>query len=288
MAPNEAFDLTREEWEQAATAHTQALARAGVEAPRIVTTGGLVRPGETPPPPDFDPATWLAEAGIRLGPSQVCPKCRASFHGPPGECWECGRTAEAAQKARDITRTNLGLFRDEFSDYFGCTLGSEELQRRLKSAEAKSAAGRAEEFLAMSRLAFVGPSGSAKTSLMSGLFREWIRRNRGRPARMVIACDLAIARTQFSLGQGEPGIVDEADDAHLLVIDDLGNEQTAQSNAINDVLQRRFNKTRRGLVTWVTSAFTFRQARKRYGDGIARRVFGDCTVRFGAMPHDDP
>lgn len=276
LATNAERELDADEREQATEAHARALTRAGLEpAPRAGPLEG------------HDIRGWLASVGIVQGPAQVCRRCKASYHGPPGICWECDRAADAAADARRRRLEILALIDDEFADYSECAIGSKALMARLKTAEAQAHAANFESLLVMPRLAFVGPAGSGKTSLIVALSRTWVDRHLGQPARIVIASDLANAKQQFKLGQGDPQIVDDAEEARLLVIDDLGNEEDVARNSIKEVLQHRFNKTKLGFQTWITCAFSPKQMRARYGDGITRRVFGECTFRFGAKATDE-
>jgi len=81
------------------------------------------------------------------------------------------------------------------------------------------------------------------------------------------AVELANARLQHGLGAGEAPLVLKAEDADLLVIDDLGGE--TRSDALEAVLACRYD---RGLPTIVTSGKTSQELEERYGQALLRRV----------------
>jgi hypothetical protein len=60
----------------------------------------------------------------------------------------------------------------------------------------------------------------------------------------------------------------------VLALDDLGNER-AERSAVPDVIFERHAEDR---PTWLTTAFGPDAIAKRYGDGIARRVFERAAV----------
>lgn len=110
---------------------------------------------------------------------------------------------------------------------------------------------------------FTGPARTGKTSLSVACLRA---RGRG---LFVAAGDLAVARSQYSLGEGEAPLVAKCVRARLLLLDDLGEENPANS-AIPYVLKTRW---RRNLATWITTGLTRDEIASRYGEGLVGRLF---------------
>lgn len=110
---------------------------------------------------------------------------------------------------------------------------------------------------------FAGPARTGKTSLAVACLRA---RGRG---LFVAAGDLAVARAQYSLGEGEAPLVAKCVRARLLLLDDLGEENPANS-AIPYVLKTRW---RRNLATWITTGLTRDEIAERLGEGLVGRLF---------------
>lgn len=91
------------------------------------------------------------------------------------------------------------------------------------------------------------------------------------------AVELASARLQHGLGEGEAPMIRKAEDARLLVIDDLGWE--TRSDTLEAVLACRYD---RGLPTLVTSGKTAGELVERYGQAFLRRIV-ESRGEWGAV-----
>lgn len=125
------------------------------------------------------------------------------------------------------------------------------------------------------RAAFIGPPGAGKTSLAAAMFRSAIdRTKRPRWYRWTSGHALAKARVSASLGDEAP-LVQQALDADLLVIDELGGEEPRHATSVSEVIYERHAENR---PTWITTGVSPKVIADRYGGGIARRVFEGAEV----------
>jgi DNA replication protein DnaC len=101
----------------------------------------------------------------------------------------------------------------------------------------------------------------------------------------VVARDLAAATMAYPLGKGTCPAVEQAQEADVLVLDDLGLER--DHGAILDVMQARYQF---GRVTWVTSGLNVVQLVERYGEAFYRRLVemngtaGKVVTAFSKTP----
>lgn len=123
------------------------------------------------------------------------------------------------------------------------------------------------------RAVLVGPAGSGKSSVLAAMVR--LGASRGRWPRFAHAFELARARAVHRLGDGEPEQVTRCMNADILALDDLGNERKTELSAVEDVV---FERHAEDLPLWVTTPFGPDELAKRYGDGLARRVYERSAV----------
>lgn len=83
------------------------------------------------------------------------------------------------------------------------------------------------------------------------------------------ALDLGSCRQRHPLGEGDAPELLEVAEAKLAIIDDLGWEQPNRSEAVLEVIAKRYDA---GVPTIVTSGLTHDRFRDRYGDAVIRRI----------------
>jgi DNA replication protein DnaC len=145
-------------------------------------------------------------------------------------------------------------------------------KRRAHMHEAFHAA--TEAYDASTSLALIGPTSSGKTlGTIHAIFRlieRGITEQRRWPVpTFTKATQLAIARKQTRLGEGEAELVTKALAADLFILDDLGQEAPNGDTAIWDVVDGRYDK---GLPTLITSGLTVDELTTRYGEAFVRRL----------------
>ena len=120
-----------------------------------------------------------------------------------------------------------------------------------------------------SRVCLMGTSRAGKTSLAVAMVRAWVVKHE-RAAMFVPAHRLALARLQHPAGRGEADLVEQAMQAPLVLLDDLGSERDFPSNPIADVI---FERHAQDLPTWMTTGLTRDPLVARYGAGVVARLF---------------
>ena len=211
-----------------------------------------------------------------------CP-CGApsASEGPRGLCATCARKREDAlrewnARAEQTTReAMLNSAKLSIPEAFRWAFFvAPDLVARVKRPEAITEAKAA---LEASGVVLVGAAGAGKTSVACAMLAELIRQAASGPpkdlrfagsARFIGAYWLAKARAEHPLGDGEAPLVQLALGASVLVLDDLGAEQS-KNTALSEVIYERHAKGQR---TIITTGFGYRVLQQRYGDGIARRI----------------
>lgn len=127
-------------------------------------------------------------------------------------------------------------------------------------------------------LVLCGPSGSGKTTGAVARCRNILSaaEKRGTPEEFRFACgirfataaDLATARRQHPLGDGEPFEIEEAIAAPLLILDELGFESQADT-AIPELADIRYRKNR---LTITTTGLKEAEMIARYGEATVRKL----------------
>lgn len=92
--------------------------------------------------------------------------------------------------------------------------------------------------------------------------------------RFASALDLATARKQWQLGNGEPPEIEEAIDASLLILDELGFEPQADT-AIPELADLRYRKNR---LTITTSGLSEAELVSRYGEATIRKLIAQGRI----------
>lgn len=130
-----------------------------------------------------------------------------------------------------------------------------------------------------------GPTRQGKTFLahhllwhrMTHLFTDPATRKDSVDCQFFAAHRLVLARQQHPFGEGEAPLVEEAFDASVLVLDDLGNESHVDGrfDVIEQIIWRREADS---LPTWVTTGLTEKQVTERYGHAFSARIFEGALV----------
>jgi DNA replication protein DnaC len=120
----------------------------------------------------------------------------------------------------------------------------------------------------------MGTSRAGKTSLAVAMVRAWVAKHE-RAAMFVPAHRLALARMQHRAGHGEADLVEQAMQAPLVLLDDLGSERDFPTNPIADVIFERHAHDR---PTWMTTGLTRDPLVARYGAGVVARLFERARI----------
>ena len=188
-------------------------------------------------------------------------------------CWSCSRIAEAKADAARERASALATIPPHFR---WAQLGAPELVKRVSSPE--SVGSIAARILGAHRVVLVGPSGCGKTSLACACLRERVP-----DARFVDALELGTARIQHSAGDGEAALVERAIATPLLLLDEVGQAEPTKTDAVKDVVFRRFAADR---PTWVTTGLRGDALTRMYGAGFIRRLGigeGALVVKLGVV-----
>ncbi len=156
--------------------------------------------------------------------------------------------------------------------YQWATFESELLPGRVRSAKGDAIA-RARKAVGALSVVLLGPAGSGKTVLACAILMATAAQLKTR-GRFASTFTLAKARQEHPLGEGESPVVHRAANAKVLVLDELAAE-FGRNTAVQEVIHDRHAHD---LPTIYTSGFSPDEISKRYGDGIARRVFEGATV----------
>lgn len=135
--------------------------------------------------------------------------------------------------------------------------------------------------LSAPRVVIVGPSSAGKTSLACAALRACLEA-RDRDVGFISAFRLSTARMRAPLGHEAPDVV-RALEVRRLFLDELGGELGTPTSAVAEVI---YDRHLEGMWSCITTPFEHEEIHRRYGEGIARRVFGDraLVVRLGKKP----
>lgn len=146
-------------------------------------------------------------------------------------------------------------------------------------ARGAAAVGEAYSAEGASPLVFMGETGAGKTSLAVARLRKalaWAFDAAPTIRLLFASCvDLAPARSQHPLGEGEPARLRAAISAHVLLLDDLGANSARFDDVVTEVLHARHDAHR---TTWITTGLSQEQIALRFGGAVERRVFEGATI----------
>lgn len=192
--------------------------------------------------------------------NHACPSC-GTKSARPVRCLACEDTWRAAREAKTAT---AGSIPTRFAQATG--LYAPEVTARVDRAALEHA--RLVDLRLLDRVTLLGPATAGKTTLAVALANAWVQA-RARPAMVLAAVDLGLARQQHGLGAGEARLVHLAMIAPLLVLDDVGQEVESGTPAVAHAIQHRYDHAK---PTIATSGLTVAQLVARYGAGVARRL----------------
>jgi DNA replication protein DnaC len=120
-------------------------------------------------------------------------------------------------------------------------------------------------------------TGDGKTTAACYLLIEWAAL-RDQVGSFTTALELAEARRQAKFGTGEADSIVRANRAPLLLIDEIGAEQT-RDLGLDEVIRHRYDAK---LATIFTSGFDREALANKFGSAIERRIFeGALVIRLG-------
>jgi hypothetical protein len=249
-----------------------------VNAPSRLDFGSLARFGKQAGPDgvircdcgaEIDPARWM------------CDPCRA-------EAEERARQKRVEEeRARMRARAERGPTTGPAWE--GARVGAPTFEQWVRPKSFRLAAVK---WKPEGNLVLLGPTGCGKSTTALALLwrladdavRACIEKRSGRElditggALWCAAYELVRARKEHPLGRGEAQVVEQARDASILVLDDLGNEPL--DTVIFEILDVRYQ---RGAPVIVTSGLDPSSIRERYGDALWRPG-GARSVSDGAPP----
>jgi len=200
--------------------------------------------------------------------SKMCDRCSRFA------CGRCRKTIVTEYDARcESCRYTEALERIGIPRrYRDASFETSILDQRVKCTAAIGIA--AESTMAMA-VVLRGPIGAGKTTLLAAMTSarqkaEAIRRTMRRRIVWTSAIALERARAEHRLGAGEAELVDDAIEAGLLCIDDLGAEAARASDVISTVVHARHDAER---PLWISTGLSAAEIGARYSAGVERRLF---------------
>jgi len=132
----------------------------------------------------------------------------------------------------------------------------------------------------------VGEPDKGKTTAaylaVEGLWAAGLRDDKPFPRVTIMkAVDLGNARRTHGLGAGDPALIKQAKAAQLLLLDDLGQDER-RDPVMFEIFDARYE---RGLVSIVTSGFTWDALTTMYSEALMRRILqaGPNKGRFVSL-----
>lgn len=195
---------------------------------------------------------------------------------PPTKCADCGAgswqpVCETCSRERarrgGIRYTTLATIPPAFKDV------TFEALTRLGWVKDETAVARVLAVLDLdANIVLRGASGMGKTTIAVASLLELAERERR--GMFVASTALALARVNRS-GFGEPRVIADAVAAPVLVVDDLASDPPHAQSAVGEVIARRYDASKRTIfTTWARDD----ELRKRYGEGVTRRVLERAKV----------
>ncbi|HEY4012038.1 MAG TPA: ATP-binding protein [Polyangiaceae bacterium] len=200
------------------------------------------------------PESWTdvcaGGCGMKLSGAGTCPDCEA-------------RQREESRRRGNVGATQYYLpARHKWAAFEAPELAT-RVRDKAAIEKAVAACG-----ASMDRIVLSGLPGVGKTTLAACIAKRRALEH-GTVGRYVTARQLMLGRSQSSLGS-EATIVEEAIDAELLIIDDLGaDDPQHHGSAVLDVVYERFAAEKPMIITLYIG---IDEIEPRYGGGFGRRL----------------
>ena len=211
---------------------------------------------------------WLRDL-VGSGPFRC--RCGAEIQ-HPGICDHCSERRDR-RRADQLLEQSVSTIPQRFRQ---CVYGSEVLDERCKPEYQRDSRAIVDSLIfgTVDGAVLVGPKGVGKTSLACAMLRELAdkRAHVAWRAVYVRALDLGVSRRDSPLGV-RPRAIEEACNASLLLLDDLGQEE--DYGPLREVIHSRHDDCK-PLV--VTTAWDNETLQRRYGEGVDRRLFERAAV----------
>jgi DNA replication protein DnaC len=208
-----------------------------------------------------------------------CERCGREIDRAGWACDDCLHAHVATLRAQKLAAARASVPEKHRSARFG----TPELARYVNAPQA--VLERARALLDRPVILIHGAAGTGKTTLACALLQHVIEAgadtrcsgdvfDRARDARFVEAYELSMARAAHRLGQDDPPAVAAAMRASVLVLDELGREDT-RNRDVESVIHRRHRENR---TTIITTWLSIDDIRTRYDEGIYRRLCEGSVV----------
>lgn len=198
-------------------------------------------------------------------------RCGATIE-HPGVCDRCSARLDR-YRADQLASQALVSIPQRFR---GCAYGSEVLDSRCRSEYVRDSRSIVDSLMhdRCDGVVLVGPKGVGKTSLACAMLRELAdkRAHVVWRAQYVRAIDLGVCRRDAPLGS-RPRVIEDALSASLLLLDDLGQEESV--GPLREVIHARHDDCKPTIVTTCWDNDTLQT---RYGEGMDRRLFERSAV----------
>ena len=214
-----------------------------------------------------------------------CEKCGCEIERNTWACDACVREHCSELRSRKLASARASVPEKHRAARFGSVVLADYVQLSAKQVEAVRR-------LPLRPIVVVhGPAGSGKTTLACAMLHSVIEAGanlacspdtfeQAKKARFAECYALSVARSEHGLGRDTPPEVAEAVAASVLVLDELGREDS-RNRDVEHVISTRYRENRPTIITtWLTPD----GLRGRYDEGIYRRLCeGSVIIPIGGV-----